>query len=113
LATLCIASAGFPLFWLAGIPAISLLGLFVVGLGIGSVYPLAISIGVASVFGQADAATARLALAGGGAILLAPFVLGALADRVGIWGAYSVVPPLLLAALVLTLFTRRLDAIEE
>lgn len=112
LATLCIASAGFPLFWLAGIPAISLLGLFVVGLGMGSVYPLAISVGVASVFGQADAATARLALAGGGAILLAPFVLGALADRVGIWGAYSIVPPLLLAALVLTLFTRRLDAIE-
>jgi fucose permease len=108
--TLGVALAGFPLFWLSTAPALSLLGLFVVGLGVGSVYPLAISVGVAAVPGRTDTATARLGLAGGGAILTAPFVLGAFADRVGIERAYGIVVPLLLAAVVLTLLARRMDA---
>jgi MFS family permease len=109
-ATLCLALAGFPLFWLSGVPALGLLGLFVTGLGVGSVYPLAISVGVAAVPGRADAATARFSLAGGSAILLAPFVLGAFADRIGIEGAFGIVVPLLLAAVALTLVAGRLDA---
>src|SRR3712207_2778066 len=110
LAPLCLALAGFPLFWLAAVPLPSLLGLFVVGLGIGSVYPLAISVGVAAAPGRTDMATARLGLAGGTAILTAPFVLGALADRVGIERAYGIVVPLLLAAVVLTLVAWRMGA---
>ena len=108
--TLCVALAGFPLFWLSEVPALSLLGLFVAGLGIGSVYPLAISAGVSAVPGRTDAATARFSLAGGTAILTAPFVLGAFADRVGIERAYGIVVPLLLAAVVLTLLAGRMDA---
>jgi fucose permease len=107
-ATLCVALAGFPLFWLSAMPAPSLLGLFVVGLGVGSIYPLAISVGVAAAPGSTDTATARLGLSGGGAILTAPFVLGAFADRVGIETAYGVVVPLLLAAVVLTLLGWRM-----
>ena len=109
-ATLGVALAGFPLFWLSTVPALSLLGLFVVGLGVGSVYPLAISAAVAAAPGRTDTATARLGLAGGGAILTAPFVLGAFADRVGIERAYGIVVPLLLAAVVLTLLAGRIDA---
>jgi fucose permease len=109
-ASLCVALAGFPLFWLSTVPALSLLGLFVVGLGVGSVYPLAISVGVATAPGRTDTATARLGLAGGGAILTAPFVLGAFADRVGIERAYVIVVPLLLAAVALTLLAARMDA---
>jgi MFS family permease len=112
LVTLCVAFAGFPLFWLSAVPALSLLGLFVVGLGVGSVYPLAISVGVAAAPGRTDTATARLGLAGGGAILTAPFVLGAFADRVGIERAYGIVVPLLLAAVVLTLVALRVGASE-
>ena len=108
LVTLCVALAGFPAFWLSGMPAPSLLGLFVVGLGVGSIYPLAISVGVAAAPGRTDTATARLGLAGGGAILTAPFVLGAFADRVGIERAYGIVVPLLLAAVVLTLVAWRM-----
>jgi predicted MFS family arabinose efflux permease len=108
-ATLCVALAGFPLFWLSGVPALSLIGLFITGLGVGSVYPLAISVGVAAVPGQTDAATARFSLAGGSAILLAPLVLGAFADRIGIEGAYGIIVPLLLAAVVLTVVAGRLD----
>jgi fucose permease len=113
LTTLCVALAGFPLFWLSGTPALGLTGLFVTGLGVGSVYPLTISVGVAAVPGGTDTATARLALAGGGAILLAPFVLGVIADRIGIEGAYGIVVPLLLAAVALMLVAGRLDKNEE
>src|SRR3712207_6442594 len=110
LVTLCVALAGFPLFWLSAGLALSLLGLFVVGLGVGSIYPLAIAVGVAAAPGRTDTATARLGLAGGGAILTAPFVLGAFADRVGIERAYGIVFPLLLAAVVLTLVAWRTNA---
>jgi MFS family permease len=108
LVTLCVALAGFPLFWLSAVPALSLLGLFVVGLGVGSIYPLAIAVGVALAPGRTDTATARLGLAGGGAILIAPLVLGAFADRVGIERAYGIVVPLLLAAVGLTLLAWRM-----
>jgi fucose permease len=110
LVTLCVAFAGFPLFWLSAVPTLSLIGLFVVGLGVGSIYPLAIAVGVAAAPGRTDTATARLGLAGGGAILTAPFVLGAFADRVGIERAYGIVVPLLLAAVVLTLVAWRMGA---
>ena len=103
LLTLCVAFAGFPLFWLSAVPALSLLGLFVAGLGVGSIYPLAIAVGVAAAPGRTDTAAARLGLAGGCAILTAPFVLGAFADRIGIERAYGIVVPLLLAAVVLAL----------
>ena len=112
LATLCVALTGFPLFWLSAVPALSLLGLFVVGLGIGSIYPLAIAVSVAAASDRTDTATARLGMAGGAAILTAPFVLGALADRVGIERAYGIVIPLLLAAVVLTLVAWWMGASE-
>jgi fucose permease len=112
LLTLCVASAGFPLFWLSAVPALNLLGLFVAGLGVGSTYPLAIAVGVATAPGRTDTATARLGLAGGAAILTAPFVLGAFADRVGIERAYGVVVPLLLAAVVLALVAWWMGASE-
>jgi fucose permease len=112
LLTLCVAFAGFPLFWLSAAPALSLLGLFVVGLGVGSIYPLAIAVGVAAAPGRTDTATARLGLAGGAAILTAPFVLGAFADRIGIERAYGIVVPLLLAAVVLALVAWRMGTSE-
>src|SRR3712207_1043487 len=112
LLTLCVAFAGFPLFWLSAVPALGLLGLFVVGLGVGSISPLAIAVGVAAAPGRTDTATARLGLAGGGAILTAPFALGAFADRVGIETAYGIVVPLLLAAVVLALVAWWMGASE-
>jgi fucose permease len=112
LLTLCVAFAGFPLFWLSATPALSLLGLFVAGLGVGSIYPLAIAVSVAAAPGRTDTATARLGLAGGAAILTAPFVLGAFADRVGIERAYGIVVPLLLAAVLLALVAWRMGTSE-
>jgi fucose permease len=106
-ATLCAALLGFPLFWLAPETPLALAGLFVTGLGIGGVYPLGISAAIASAPGNTDAAAARLAIGGGGAMLVAPFALGALADNVGIGKAFGIVVPMLLAALSLALAAGR------
>ena len=107
IATLCAALVGFPLFWLSPGIVFTLVGLFITGLGIGSVYPLGVSAAIATAPENADAASARLAVGGGGAILVAPFVLGALADRIGIAGAFGIVVPMLLAAVLLALIAGR------
>jgi predicted MFS family arabinose efflux permease len=108
-ATLGLALVGFPLFWLSPGSILTLAGLFVTGFGIGGVYPLGVSAAIASVPGNSDAAAARLSIGGGGAILVAPFVLGALADRIGIATAFGIVIPMLLAALLLALIAARRD----
>jgi fucose permease len=102
-ATLCVALTGFPLFWLSAGTLLTLAGLFLTGLGIGSVYPLGVSVALSAAPDNTDAAAARLAVAGGGAVLLAPFALGAVADRVGIGTAFGIVGPMLLAAVSLAL----------
>jgi fucose permease len=106
-ATLGMALLGFPLFWLSPATPLALAGLFVMGLGIGGVYPLGVSAAIAAAPGNTDAASARLSIGGGGAMLVAPFVLGALADRVGISSAFGIVIPMLLAALSLALIAGR------
>ena len=106
-ATLGLALVGFPLFWFSPGSILTLVGLFVTGLGIGGVYPLGISAAIATVPANTDTAAARLAIGGGGAILVAPFILGALADRIGISSAFAIVFPMLLGALFLALVAGR------
>jgi fucose permease len=106
-ATLSAALLGFPLFWLSPGAPLALSGLFVTGLGIGGVYPLGVSAAIASAPANTDVAASRLAVGGSGAILVAPFVLGALADTVGIGTAFGIVVPMLFAALSLALIAGR------
>jgi fucose permease len=106
-ATLFAALLGFPLFWLSPGTSLAVAGLFITGLGIGGVYPLGVAAAIACAPGDPDTAAARLSIGGGGAILVAPFVLGALADRVGIDTAFGIVIPMLLAALSLALIAGR------
>ncbi|WP_273845984.1 MFS transporter [Rubrobacter calidifluminis] len=107
--TLTVALAGFPLFWLSGSRPATLAGLAITGLGMGSVYPLSVSAGVSSVPGESDRTTARLSLGASGAILLAPFALGAISDHTGISAAYGIVLPMLVTALFLMLASLRLS----
>jgi fucose permease len=99
LGTLAIAIAGFPALWLAPMP-LRLAGLFVTGLGIASIYPLVMSVGIAAVPSAPDVAAARMLLAGSSAVLMAPFVLGVLADLIGIRMAFGVALPLLAIGLI-------------
>ncbi len=93
---------GFPLFWLGRMPLVNALGLFLCGLGVANLYPLTLSL--ASAVGRAnpDAASGYTSMGSGIAILVAPQLLGVLADQFGIQWAYSVVAPLSLAIIVVT-----------
>ena len=86
-------------FWLDH-SALAVSGLLVCGLGVALYYPLGLARAIAASDGRPDLASARVglgaALASGGG----PFVLGALADDVGIHGALLVVPALLVIAAV-------------
>ena len=104
---LAIAATGFALLWPAQSPPLVLAGLFVIGLGIGNLFPLALAVCVGLAPQRAQAASSRAVLVGSGAILLAPLTIGALADATSIEKALLVVPVMLgLAAVGLTAVTR-------
>ena len=92
----------FPFFWLARLPWLNVLGLAAAGLGVANLFPLAMTAAVGAAPGQPDAASARVSLALGASVLLAPFALGSLADRTGIRGAYAIVLPLIVLAIAIT-----------
>lgn len=80
--------AAFPVFWLAREPALALGALFVLGLGVANLFPLSLSAATTIGADMANKASARVSLAGGLAILIAPQVLGSLADQAGIQSAF-------------------------
>jgi predicted MFS family arabinose efflux permease len=113
LAALGIVVIGFPLYWLATAPALNLLGLFIAGLGVANLFPLTMSVAVGVAADQANAASARVALAGGLAILISPFILGWVADQLDIQNAYGVVALLLIVAVAVTWLTNRQVAVND
>jgi len=98
---------GFGVFWVSTNPVLAFVGLFIVGLGISLMYPLAITRAVGFSDGRPDLATAYAALGGGFAVGAAPFGLGALADHVGSHTAMTVVPIFVLLAAAGVATTRR------
>ncbi len=107
LGALCVAVVGFPLFWLASAAVLRVLGLFVVGLGVANVFPVGVALAAAEVPDETERAMSRVAVATSAAILSAPFVLGALADHVGLAQAFGIAVPLLLVALAVTVLVTR------
>ena len=99
---------GFPLFWLSPLLPLKLSGLVLTGLGIADLYPLLLSIALSVTPAQANITSGRFAFGIGVAIFVAPFLLGRMADALGIQRAYSVVPGLLIGASVLTVLVHRL-----
>ncbi len=95
--TILLASTGFLAYWLGSGPAVVLTGLFLTGLGLANLYPLLVSMAMTAAGEQAPAASARITLAAGSAILLAPFVLAALGEQYGLARAHAFVALLLLA----------------
>ncbi len=87
-----LAVLGWAVLWTATSTPVALAGLFVAGLGYGAHYPLGIALLLGASGGATDAAQARATVAGGLAVGVAPFVLGALADAAGTHTAFLVVP---------------------
>jgi fucose permease len=111
LVALGLSAAGFALFWTATVPWLAFSGLVVCGLGVSLHYPLGIGLALAHSGGQPDLAAARASYAIGLAFGLAPFVLGAIADRVGPHTAFLLLPVFIaLAAVAIVLLDRRPSA---
>jgi fucose permease len=111
--SLGVAAGGFVLFWLDPLPAFNIAGLFVAGLGIANLFPLSFALSVQQIPQQADLASARGALGGGIAVAAAPFMLGRVADMVGLRSASGLVLILLALACVTLYLARRMARGDE
>jgi MFS family permease len=90
--SLAVTLAGLVALWLSRTPAIALTGLFATGLGVANLFPLSLALALAAAPGHTDAGNARAQLLGGLLVIAAPFLLGVLADHVGLFAAFGVVP---------------------
>jgi MFS family permease len=84
--------------------------MFVCGLGLGMLYPIAGSITLATAPHLPAQAASRLVLASGVAILLAPFILGLVADVTGVVTAWLLIPAISVASALLTVPVARARA---
>jgi fucose permease len=104
---LAVAAVGFAVLWPSTAPAQALAGLLLLGIGIGNLFPMGISVTVALAPGQAVLASGRAVAMASFAVLLAPLTVGALADATSLMAALGAVPVMLvLAATGLTLLRR-------
>lgn len=108
-ASLFVALAGFFLYWSGEGPLAAVPGLFIAGLGIALLFPLTLSLAVNAAGDREDAASARVPLSAGLAILIAPAVLGWIADETGLRNALLVIPALIGAAFVCFAVARSLE----
>jgi MFS family permease len=93
--SLAITAASFVLFWLTGRPALAVLGLFLCGVGIANLYPLALALTLDAARGREDRANARSQLLVGVVAAASPYLLGSLADRYGLATAFALEPVLI------------------
>ncbi len=95
-------------FWLAGLPVLAIAGLFLCGLGVANLYPLSLALTLAAAAGNDDTANARTQLLGGLLVIAAPYLLGSLADHLGLQAAFTIEPVLIGACALLLLAGLRL-----
>jgi MFS family permease len=100
-ASLTVTIAGFLLFWLAAEPILAITGLFICGLGVANLYPLSLALALAAAPGNEDAANARIQLLGGAFVVVASYLLGSLADQLGLRAAFTIEPVLIGACALL------------
>jgi MFS family permease len=104
---LAVTAAGFAVLWPASTTVQALLGLLLLGIGLGNLFPMAISVTVALAPGQTALANGRAVAVTSLAVLLAPLVVGALADATSLEAALGAVPVVIvLAAAALALVQR-------
>jgi fucose permease len=104
---LAVTAGGFAVFWPSTGPAQALVGLSLLGIGLGNLFPMGISVTVALAPGRAALASGRAVAMTSFAVLLAPLTVGTLADATSLRAALGAVPVLLvLSAVGLTLVRR-------
>jgi len=104
---LAVSAAGFAVLWPSTTPAQALVGLSLLGIGLGNLFPMGMSVAVALAPAQAVLASGRTVAVSSFAVLLAPLTVGTLADATSLTTALGVVPStLVLATVGLTLVRR-------
>jgi len=111
--SLAVTAAGFALFWLSDSPMPAVVGLFLCGVGIANIYPLALALTLGAARGHEDQANARTQLLVGGLSAGSPYLIGTLADHHGLGPALAVEPVLIGAAFVLLLVGVRVHRAER
>ncbi len=96
---LSVVVPGFILYWVIATPVLAIAGVFLLGLAISLLYPLAIGLTVSAAGPLGDLAGTRSGYAAGTALLLSPLVLGGLADAVGLRMAHLAIPAIAVAIL--------------
>lgn len=105
-----LAAIGFGAFWAAGVIAVAVLGLFLTGLGLSTLFPFILDRVVLNSSGQPDRGLAIGSLVLGSAIAVAPFALGALASVTPVRTAFLLVPALIVVGVVAVLTSRPAEA---
>jgi MFS family permease len=104
---LAVTAAGFAILWPSTAPAQALVGLSLIGIGLGNLFPMGLSVTVALAPGRAVLASGRAVAMTSLAVLFAPLAVGTLADATSLKAALGVVPVMLvLATAGLTLVRR-------
>ncbi len=102
-----VGGLGFVAYWLVPDVTVSLIGLFLVGLGTAGLYPLTMSLAIGAAGPRVVQASARATLASGVAISVLPLVLGRIADSLGIFTAYGIVALLLIGVFAIVALAGR------
>ncbi len=100
-ASVALTGAGVVLFWLTDRPVLAVLALFLCGVGIANLYPLALALTLDASEGREDRANARSQLLLGLVAAAAPLLLGRLADSCGLAPAFALEPVLVGLCLLL------------
>jgi MFS family permease len=104
---LAVAAAGFVILWPSSGPAQALIGLSLLGIGLGNLFPMGMSVTVALAPRQSALASGRAVAMTSFAVLLAPLTVGTLADATSLKLALAVVPVMLMLAAVGLAFAHR------
>ena len=111
---LAVSAAGFAVLWPATAIAPALVGLVLLGLGLGNLFPMGVSVAVSLAPDRSALASGRVVTTGSAAVLVAPLVVGALADAASLRAALGVVPvALVLAAAGLAHVARARAAVQR
>ena len=106
---LAVTAVGFAVLWPATNPGQAVAGLSLLGLGLGNLFPMSVSVAVALAPGRAAQASSRAVGVTASAVLLAPFTVGTLADATSLRAALGIVPVTLVLAAVGLALVRRAD----
>ena len=100
-ASLAVTGGSFVLFWLTDRPVVAVVALFLCGVGVANLYPLALSLTLDAAGGREDRANARSQVVLGLVAAASPYLLGSLADRHGLGVAFALEPALIGLCVVL------------